>query len=238
MRYNNLILIGTSHIARQSLKEVADTIKKELPDIVALELDRKRLFALVHGRKGGARLSDIRHIGLKGYIFSIIGAWAEKKLGEYVGVSPGSEMLEAVRLAKKHRIKIALIDQDIEVTLRKFSKALSWKEKWNFLVDIVKGVIFRKNEVEFDLTKVPSRKVIKKLTSKVKERYPNIYNVLVTERNNIMARNLACLMMKNPDKKVVAIIGAGHEEEMLSIIRKEVKKSSNKPSISYSFSFG
>jgi pheromone shutdown-related protein TraB len=238
MGYNNLILIGTSHIARQSLKEVADTINKEAPDIVALELDRKRLVALVHGKKGNIRLSDIKQVGLKGFIFSIIGAWAERKLGEYVGVSPGSEMLKAVKLAKKLKIKIALIDQDIEVTLRKFSKALSWKEKWNFLVDIVRGIIFRKKEVEFDLTKVPSKKVIEKLTSKVKLRYPNIYRVLVTERNDIMAKNLARLMKHNPDKKIVAIVGAGHEEEMLGIIKKEIKKGADEPSISYSFSFG
>ena len=38
-----LKIIGTSHIAKESVEEVKDTILKEKPDIIALELDRKRL---------------------------------------------------------------------------------------------------------------------------------------------------------------------------------------------------
>ena len=44
MNYNNLIIIGTSHIAKQSLKEVNDMFENENPDIIALELDRKRIY--------------------------------------------------------------------------------------------------------------------------------------------------------------------------------------------------
>ena len=61
-------------------------------------------------------------------MFAQIGAWAERKLGAKVGVSPGSEMLKAIAAAQQIGAKIALIDQDIEITLRKFSKSLSWKE--------------------------------------------------------------------------------------------------------------
>ena len=68
----------------------------------------------------------------------MIGAGAGKKLGKMVGVAPGSEMKKAVRLAKKNKIKLALIDQDIEITLKRFSKSLTWCEKWNFSVDVIK----------------------------------------------------------------------------------------------------
>ncbi|GAF88683.1 unnamed protein product, partial [marine sediment metagenome] len=200
------------------------------PDIIALELDKKRLYALMHGKKGKISIYDLRKIGIKGFLFSLIGAWAEKKLGELVGVSPGSEMISAIKLAKKNKIKIALIDQDIEITLKRFSESLTWKEKWNFFVDVVKAVIFRKREVEFDLTKVPSKKIIKKLIGKVKKRYPNIYKVLIEERNYVMGNNLRGLMTANDDKKILAIVGAGHEEDLIEIIRK--------PTITYSVKIG
>jgi pheromone shutdown protein TraB len=29
-------------------------------------------------------------------------------------------------------------------------------------------------------------------------------------------------MKKNPDKKIMAIVGAGHEKEMISIIKKKI----------------
>jgi len=219
MNYNNLIIIGTSHIAKQSLKEVNDMFENENPDIIALELDRKRIYSLLEKKKTGPSLRDIKRIGLKGFLFSLIGAWVEKKLGEKVGVSPGSEMLEAFKLAKSRKIKIFLIDQDIEITLKRFSKALTWREKWNFVVDLIKGLIFKKQEFSFDLEKVPSRNLIKNLIKKVKQRYPNIYKVLIEERNQVMARNLFQIMQKYPESKIVAIVGAGHEEDILSIIK-------------------
>ncbi len=230
MQYNNLTIIGTSHIAKQSLDEVNDAVAKINPDIIAIELDKRRIYALMHDEKRRPRLSDIRHIGLKGFIFSIIGAWVEKKLGQLVGIKPGSEMKQAVKLAKKNKIRLALIDQDIEITLRRFSKTLTWKEKWNFLADIFKAVVLRKKEIDFDLRKVPDKKIIEKLMNQTRKRYPNIYKVLVTERNEVMANNLADLMEKNNDKKILAIVGAGHEEEILRIIKE--------PMISYSVTVG
>jgi pheromone shutdown-related protein TraB len=230
MKYKNLLLIGTSHIAEESLKEVQRTIEKEKPGILALELDKKRLYALTQKKQRRIRLRDIRRIGLKGFIFSLIGAWAEKKLGEQVGVKPGSEMILAAKLAKKNNIPLALIDQDIEKTLKRFSQELSWKEKWFFVVDVIKAVVFRKSEVYFDLRKVPSQKVIHKLVKKVKKRYPSIYKVLVTERNEIMARNLFTIMQQNPKKKIVGIIGAGHEKDIIGLI-----KNIEKTSVTYRF---
>ena len=233
MKYKNLILIGTSHIAKQSLEEVEKSIEDKKPDIVALELDKKRFYALIHKSTRRIGLRDVRRIGLKGFIFNMIGAWVERKLGKYVGVKPGSEMLKAIELARKNKIKIALIDQDIEITLQKLSKSITWKEKWHFIVDILKGVFLRKSELKkmgikkLDLTKVPSRKLIKKLTQEVKKRYPGVYKILVEERNEIMASNISRLMSENPDKLILGVIGAGHEEEMLELIKK--------PDISYSF---
>ena len=235
MRYKNLILIGTSHIAKQSLEEVEKTIEKEKPDFIALELDRKRFYALTHNIKRRLRLSDIKRIGIKGFLFNIFGAWAEEKLGKMVGMKPGAEMIKAIQLAKENKIKIALIDQDIEITLKKLSKNLTWKEKLNFMIDIFKGIFFKKSELkklgikDLDLTKVPPKALIKKLIKKVKIRYPNLHKVLIEERNEVMADRLRDLIDKHPDSKIVAIIGAGHEEEILNLIK-------NPPEITYSFS--
>ena len=131
MKYKNLAFLGTSHIAKQSLEEVKKSILEEKPDIIALELDNKRLPALMSKVPRKMDLRSIGHVGLKGFLFSLFGAWAERKLGKLVGVAPGSEMKQAIRIAKKGSIELALIDQDIEITLRRLSKAITWKEKRN-----------------------------------------------------------------------------------------------------------
>ncbi|MFH1324980.1 MAG: TraB/GumN family protein [Nanoarchaeota archaeon] len=222
MKYRNLTIIGTSHIAKQSLDEVKKAIEEEHPNIVALELDPSRLHALMNPKKEKLRFYNIFRVGIKGFIFSIIGAWAEKKLGDYVGVSPGSEMKQAVRLAQKNNLKLALIDQNIEITLKKLSKNITWKEKWNFFVDIFKAAILRKKEVDFDLTTVPSKEIINTLVNKVKKRYPTIYNVLIKERNEFMSKKLVRLMKEKQDQNILAIVGAGHEEEIIELIKKGI----------------
>ena len=63
-----------------------------------------------------------------------------------------------------------------------------------------------------DLRKVPPNELIKKLIMRVKIRYPNIYKVLVHERNLYMARVLKLIIEKNPEKDVLAVVGAGHED--------------------------
>ena len=233
MEYKNLVMVGTSHIAKQSIDEVKKAVEFYNPKIIALELDKKRLPTLMQKKHGRLKIRDIRKIGFKGFIFSLIGEWVEKKLGEKVNIKPGSEMKEAFKIARKKNIKVALIDQDIEITLKKFSKKLTWKEKFRFLVDIFKGIILRKKEIDFDLTKVPDKKVIDRLIKKVKKRYPNVYDVLIRDRNKVMARNLYSLINKNPEKRIVAVVGAGHEEEIIQIIKRLEK---NKAEVVYSFS--
>ncbi len=231
MDCSNLTIIGTSHIAKQSLEDVERAIEDKKPDIIALELDKNRLYSLFK-KPGKIRIYDIKRVGIKGFVFSIIGAWAEKKLGSMVGVAPGSEMKRAVVLARKKGIKIALVDQDIEITLKRFSKSLTWKEKWNFIADVLMGLFGKKKEVEveFDLTKVPSKEVIQKLVGKVKKRYPNVHRVLIEERNLVMAENLKDILEKNPDKKILAIMGAGHEDEILELVKRQ--------DMSYTFKIG
>lgn len=224
MKYKNLSIIGTSHIASQSVEEVEKKIVTEEPDIVALELDKKRLAALLSETKSRVTFRDAKRVGVKGWLFSVIGAWVEKKLGDKVGVSPGSDMLSAFKAARKVGARVALIDQDIEVTLKHFSSALSWREKWNFFVDIVKGLVFRKTDIGFDLSKVPTQATISRLIKKVKKRYPNIYRVLIVERNDVMASNLANLLLNYPDDKIVAIVGAGHEKDIMKLVKQKIRE--------------
>ena len=153
-------------------------------------------------------------------------------MGKLVGVSPGSEMKQAVSLARKNNMKIALIDQDIRITLNKFSNAITWKEKWNFVADIAKAFFVRDKELQFDLRKVPEKKIIKKLVEKLKSRYPNVHKVLIEERNEVLANNIKKLMNAEPDKKILIIMGAGHVEDVVGLIKNESE------GISYNFSVG
>lgn len=217
MQYKNLRLLGTSHIAKQSLREVRKAMEEPV-DRVALELDRDRFLGLMHERKRRPHWRDIKRIGFKGFLFSLFGEWAERKLGEQVGTKPGDEMRLAAQFAAERHVPIVLIDRRIDRTLKRLSQAITWKEKWHMLVDIIKG-IFQRKPLPFALTAVPSQEVLERLTGEVRERYPNVYRVLVEERNEIMARRLKKLMEDYPEEQILAIVGAGHAKEILRLIK-------------------
>lgn len=219
--YKNLYILGTSHISKSSADKVKSFIENDKPDIIAIELDRKRFHALSNGSISKPSIKDMISIGFKPFLINLIGSYAEKKLGKIVGVNPGSEMKKAIEMAKKHNMKIGLIDQDINITMKKLSKEITLKVIFKFLQEVVMAVIFRKKNFEtFDISKVPSQGVIKNILSKVKEIYPGIYKVLIEERNEIMAKNLYNLMNRYNDKKIFAVVGAGHEFEIINILKR------------------
>ena len=220
MQYNNLTIIGTSHISKHSVEEVKEHILTKNPEIIAIELDRLRAHALL-SKKKKIKLTDIKKIGMTGIIFSLIGGYIEKKLGKLVKTKPGSEMLMAIRLAKKEKIPILLMDQDIRITLKKISKRMPLREKLRFLNDLIFSNQNKKELEKIDISKVPTEKLIEEITKGFKKRYPILYTILITERNEIMAKNLNNLMTNNKDKKILAIMGAGHKKEIEKILENE-----------------
>ncbi len=214
----NLIIIGTSHISVESIEEVAKAIHQLKPDIIALELDLKRFKRLTSKARYRLKLSDI---GQKGFLINLIGSYLERYLGKKVGVMPGAEMKKAIYLAKEYNIKIALIDQDIAVTLKNLKEKFSSREKLRLIKNIVIAP-FSARKIKIDLRKVPEQKLINQLTLQVKKDYPSIYEVLIEERNKIMAARLIKLMHEN--KRVLAVVGAGHVSGMEKIIKWNLQK--------------
>lgn len=219
-------ILGTSHIAKQSIQEIKKAFHELKPQIVAVELDPQRAFALIHEEKSRLNFSAAFQIGLKGYLFAKIGQYLQQKLGQTVGITPGSEMKTALELAQKEKIQLELIDQPIQITLQRFSKTLSWKERFTFLKDIFQGLLFPKKQLkklgldQFDLNHVPEKDLIVKMIAELKKSYPNVYKTLVDERNHYMVKRLVKLQRDNPDKKILAIVGAGHVEGMKELLLK------------------
>ena len=60
MEYKKLVVIGTSHIAKQSIDEVKNVISFYNPEIIALELDQKRLPALMQKKHGYLKKKRIK----------------------------------------------------------------------------------------------------------------------------------------------------------------------------------
>lgn len=218
-------LLGTSHIAEQSINEIKAAFEKYKPDIVAVELDAARLQGLIEKRKPSYNPAMIKQIGMQGYLFALIGGFLQQKLGKLVGVKPGSEMLSAVNLAGEQNKKIFLIDRDVRSTLSRISKLVRWKERFRILSDALFGPFGKKMKI--DLKKVPEQKFIKELIGTMRVRYPGLYKALIEERNSYMAHRLLVIAKTFPDSNILAVVGAGHLEGLKEALSKNIYKPNN-----------
>ncbi|MEK6864433.1 MAG: TraB family protein [Nanoarchaeota archaeon] len=215
--YKNLTIIGTSHIAIQSIREVGNVIMLQKPSIVALELDTDRFYGLMQKKKRKLSIKDIRFMGVRGFLFNLVAAWAEKKLGQMVGTSPGDEMKAAVQAAAEVKAEVALIDRHINITIKSLFRQITWKEKFRIVWDIISGLFSKKKRIAFDLKKVPDNAFIEKIIARVGKRYPSIYSALISERNTFMAKHLYNLMANY--SSVIAVVGAGHEQGIIEELK-------------------
>lgn len=212
-----ITLLGTSHIATESASKAQELVSSGKYGIIAIELDRQRLQHVMSGSQEKTPFWKlVRVVGLWGALFAQLGRWIEHKLGARVGMLPGAEMKAAVIAAAKHNKKVALIDQPIHVTLRRFNQAFTWRERWNLF-----KTLFRRTEVKrFDLRKAPSEKVVKEMLAVFEQASPGLAKVLIHERNAFMTRHLLGLQKKYPEEEILAVVGAGHVPGMKELLDK------------------
>ncbi|MFH1127145.1 MAG: TraB/GumN family protein [archaeon] len=202
-----IYLVGTSHIAGESLRKVKETIVEKNPQCVAVELDMNRYLALKTREKGDVKLPILQKA-----IFMLL-RYMQEQLSRETNILPGQEMLQACESAANVGAKVAFIDQDINVTMRRLMKRLGVFGQLKLLFYMVVGLVGipikgLSMSKELDLNKVPEDEFIEYAMGELKKHFPAIYEVLVEERNVVMARNLKKLGEEFDD--IVAVMGAGH----------------------------
>src|SRR3989344_983465 len=209
-------ILGTSHISEESIRKIKEKISELKPTIVAVELDEGRLRALIAGQRK-VPTSEVLQLGIFGWLFQLLGSYAQKKLGQSVKQTPGIDMKTAYLEAKKVGAKVFLIDMPIQITLKKLS-AIPILEKLKFGFYLISG-IFANEKIEIDLKKVPADEMIFKLASNLKKQFPNIYKVLVSDRDNYLANQIKHLQKHFPDEKTLVVLGAGHLKGVKKLLK-------------------
>lgn len=215
-------ILGSSHISGKYASKISDIILIEEPDIVAVELDYARARSLFEKNKKIPVIDSIKRIGLFGFMFSVIGSKMQSYLGKQVGFEPGIDMKRAIISGKKINAKIVLIDQKIEVIMKQISE-LKFSEKLKLVLYIFSSPFSKKNRKlskEMDLSEVPDQKVIDEIIKEFKKHFPQIYKILIADRNKFLAKNLITLQKKYKNAEIIAVIGAGHKKEVEEYIEK------------------
>jgi pheromone shutdown protein TraB len=232
-------LVGTIHVSKKTAKKVEDTIATVLPDIVCVELDLQRFKAMQQMMKdrSGER-GQFRYSPSASEFLSVPGLlkWLQEKVGEEFGVMPGLEMAAAARSASKYKLKMALIDRPINITINRLLNNMKFKEKVKLVgylmatasVFALKPVFGKRSysimsmfgeSKELDIGKLEKGQGVDELVEVLKQEFPTIYTTLVEERNEFMCKNIAHIL-KQVDTLVV-VVGMGHSAGMKSILKEK-----------------
>ena len=203
-----IFLIGTAHISRESVDLVRQVIAGERPDCVCVELDEKRYEALA--KRKTWELLDLREIirkkQLSTLLINMVLASYQKRLGDQMGVKPGTELLEAVQEAEKYGIPVALCDRDVRVTLRRAWQSTSFWRK-NYLLASIITSMFEETEITEDkLRELKESDVLSELLAELGQAMPELKRVLIDERDTYLAEKIKA----STGKRLVAVVGAGH----------------------------
>lgn len=204
------IVIGTAHISRESTDLVREVIEQEQPDCVCVELDHQRFEALSQRQRfEGLDLREvIRRRQLSTLMVNLVLAAYQKQLGLQLGVMPGTELLEATRVAEELGVPVALCDREVGITLRRAWRSMSpWKKL--LLTSALFGSIFERQELsEDDLRELRQQDVLSRLMQELGEAFPKLKTVLIDERDAYLGQK----MREARGDRVVAVVGAGHVE--------------------------
>ncbi len=215
----DLYLVGTAHISKESVEDVRTTIEQVRPDAVCVELCKARhqamtqldnwhnmdVFKVVRQRKATFLLAQL-----------VMNSFY-RQLGEKLGVRPGAEMLEGIRMAEHTGARLVLADRDIEITLKRVWRYLTFWSKLKLAMQLMAGILFRA-EIDADMIEqLKKQDQLEAVMAEFAGQYPEIKRRLIDERDTFLAEKIRTA----PGRKIVAVVGAGHIDGIKSQIHQE-----------------
>lgn len=208
-----IYLIGTAHVSKRSVEEVRQVITDVQPDTVCVELDAQRHKMLVD--QDTWRKLDVFQVIRQKKVLLLLSSLAlgafQRKMGEKLGVKPGSELLEAVSAAKDVGAELVLADRDIQATLKRTWANLSFWDR----AQVASGLLAAPFAVEeIDEAKIESLKEqdsIGEMMHEVAQQFPRVKVPLIDERDSYLMSAIA----EAPGKTIVGVVGAAHVRGMV-----------------------
>jgi pheromone shutdown-related protein TraB len=202
-------IIGTAHVSSESIAEVREAITSFSPDVVAVELDPGRYAALKKQVQEASVTDVLEAKTFTQLLVQWLLAYLQRRIGLDVGVEPGAEMKAAIEDAEAREIRVALIDRDIRITLRRFWRSLSLVEKIKMFYALAVSIASMDGE-EIDIEELKKQDVISAAMEEFRKFSPNGARALIDERDAYLAHQI--IGLSNQFDRILVVIGAGHQE--------------------------
>jgi pheromone shutdown-related protein TraB len=134
----------------------------------------------------------------------------QRRMGEQLGVQPGAELMAAVEMAKEVDAEVVLADRDVQVTLKRTWRNLSFFDKVSVFSGLVAGMFTQEEITEEELEKIKEKDQLSEMMDEFAKAFPSIKEPLIDERDSFLISSIE----EAPGSKIVAVVGAGHVRGM------------------------
>lgn len=212
-----IVLVGTSHISKESAELVKEVIEKESPDTVCLEWDKTRYNKYMNPDEWSDTdiVQVIKQKKLIVLISSVIYSLIQKHLAKINDSVPGAEFFQAVNSAEKIGAKLALVDRDSQITFKRFWRLIPLRKKALFphaFGKVLEGAEDSKEEMK----KLLNSENFEPIFEQLQQTYPELWESFLIERDLYMSTKI----LNEEGKKIVVIIGQAH----LNGVEKNIKE--------------
>lgn len=202
-------LVGTAHVSKKSVEDVAETIETVQPDTVCVELCASR-HRNIMDRDAWRKLDIFEVLRQKKaplLLSSLVMASFQKRIARELGVEPGAEMIEALQRAKEADLEVVLADRDIQTTLRRTWRRVGFFGRFKMLFQLLGSLFYGAENLDQEtIEKLKDEEQLDDLLGAMARSFPKVKSTLIDERDTYLAQRIR----EAPGKTVVAVVGAGH----------------------------
>jgi len=213
-----IYLVGTAHVSQQSVEDVRTVITTVQPDVVCVELDEARYRNLVNAQTW--KNTDIAQVIREGkamlLLSSLIMSSFQKRIGKKLGVTPGAELLEAVRQAEEVGARVVLADRDIQITLKRTWANLNLRNKFKLVSQLVASLFVSEQIDDEMIEELKQEEKLGDVLRLLAEEFPLVKGPLIDERDTYLAHKIK----ESGGTRVVAVVGAGHVPGILEAVER------------------
>jgi len=205
-------LLGTAHVSRASVAAVRSLLESGDYDAIAVELCDTR-FRSMRDREAWRNLDLLKIIreGKAGMVAANLALSAyQRRLAEQFGIEPGAEMKVAADLADSQGKPLWLIDREIATTLKRAYRSVRLRDRLGIFSGLVASVFERGAVAEEEIEKLKQGDMLQSAFSEFAQQSEPLYRSLIAERDTFMAARLREESARQPLRRVLVIIGAGH----------------------------
>lgn len=212
-------LVGTAHVSKSSVDDVRQAVETFDPDTICVELCEGRYRNIVD--KAAWKELDIFKVLKEGkaplLLSSLVMSSFQRRIADALGVEPGAEMVEGIRLAKERDSELVLADRDIQITLRRTWGGLGFWQRLKMLSQMVGGLFLADDIDEETIEQLKEEEQLEGMLESLAEAFPQVKGTLIDERDLFLAQKIR----EAPGKRIVAVVGAGHSPGITQHIHQE-----------------